>query len=141
MESTLQFPYSLGPGMTAHASFTEVFKRMATNSIIVYYTDVGMVYMIETLKFDKSASWRYNRSGKSTPEGGSGEMATRYDGQEIIAMCVRFPKELYDRIRADAVKENRSLGRQCVELCTIALQERDASQGKHTGCTPAQSPK
>ena len=49
------------------------------------------------------------------------------DEQDIQAICVRFPRKLYERIRDDALRENRSLGRQAVHLCMMAYQEQDVS--------------
>lgn len=56
------------------------------------------------------------------------ESVYQADKQDSIGICVRFPRKLYERIKIDAARDNRSLGRQTVHLCMMALQERETGK-------------
>ena len=66
------------------------------------------------------------------------ESVYQSDNQDTIAICVRFPRAMYDRIKVDAARDNRSYGRQVVHLCTQAFQgeqERSPRRLKSPGGT------
>lgn len=50
--------------------------------------------------------------------------------QDVVLVAARFPRDLYEQLHAQAQKNMRSVGKECVVLCQAALQEREAGKQK-----------